>query len=222
MTSYSDLSAPDAVARARADLPAHGSRALRALDRQLRWHALRWLLDRKGDNDALQDALVDAIRLADPSEHESWATTWTALLTLLRDASRAPSRLADQALLSDPKSRSADVLRHLASNEKPLRPKALADSLYMSRQHVSNLCKRLDERGLIVRRREPGGRATWLTLTARGRDAAAALPAPNTGTVVGPTLSHIAAKEEGLAKRLVLWNVEALAEPVPQIADARP
>ena len=55
----------------------------------------------------------------------------------------------------------------------PLAPSVLADRLCLSRSTVSRLIEKLQERGRILRRRDPtDGRATQIHLSAEGRRAA--------------------------------------------------
>src|SRR3954453_11909256 len=177
---FVDLRPTESVERAQEASSQGHAEAWAALDRHLRWHLVNHLQNRSGDEEELGEALLRASHWAEREEREAWRIQWTYLLELLRDASRQPA-LAAELRAVGPEGRAAEVLKILASHSQPLRPSDLAKRTGLSIQQISNLGRKLESSGLIVRR--PGeGKATWLFPTDRGSKLAGLLPASITST----------------------------------------
>lgn len=175
MPVYADLTPDEAVDTARRDVAAGREEAWEALDRYLRWHLLTYLQDRSGEFAELRDALLEAADWARQEERSPWLYNWPYLLELLRASDRLPSTAAGLQALRGPEGRAAQLLAILVDSEEPMRPGELAERLGLSPQQVTNLGRKLEDAGLIVRRKARG-RATWLFATPRGIELASHLP----------------------------------------------
>jgi len=229
---YVDVPSVEAVQRAQDDLEQHGDAAVAALDRHLRWRLIRYLQDRHGDLDDLRRALIAAVRWARRQQLAPWDGRFTWMLELLRAARRSPSVAADLELLLEPGCRAAEVLALLAARDEALRPKTIAEELGLSKQQVSNLLRQLDERRLAARTSVRGGRAVWVTATARGIEAAARLRPATRESVVEPRSAAAGARAGKISQPLAagapapsapvlagpaIWNENKLNERVPTI-----
>jgi DNA-binding MarR family transcriptional regulator len=195
----------EAVPRAR-ELAAQGREdAWEALDRHLRWHVVHWIQDRTEEVKALRGALLDAHHWAAREDKEPWRQRWSYLLEILQDAGQQPGLAADLEAVGSAEGRAAEILSILACRAKPLRPTDLKDETGLRIQQISNLGKKLEDAGLIVRR--SGGRATWFLLTPRGSRLAGILGRP-------ATVSTEEERSSDLAPELSLWNGSALEGPV--------
>lgn len=199
---FVDSHPTEAVSQARALVSQDREDAWEALDRHLRWHVVHWIQDRAAEVEALREALLDAWRWAERSERDPWRQRWSFLLEILRDAEQQPGIAADLEAVGG---RAAEVLAILAEQSKPMRPTDLGEEMGVSIQQISNLGRKLEGAGLIVRR--SSGKATWLYLTPRGARLAEILgkPAP---------ASYSEEDSLDLAPELLPWNGSALAEPV--------
>lgn len=181
------------------------------LDRELRWHLVRFLQDRAGEADALRRALVEASDWARREEREPWDRLWPYLLELLRDAERSPAVAAELRALAAadaPRGRAATVLRLLAASPVPMRPVGISDATDLGPAHVSNILGKLEGADLIVRR-SLGGRAVAVFATPRGHRIAALLPLePRPAS----REKHVSAA--GDVRPLSVWSPEALEQPV--------
>lgn len=200
-----DLPPLESVERAKAASAEGNAEAWEALDRHLRWCLLDHLQNRSGNETELGEALLQAFYWAEREEREPWATRWPYLLEILRDAERQPA-LASELRAVGPEGRTAEVLKILADHPKPLRPTDLVKLTGLSIQQISNLGRKLESAGLIVRH-SAGGKATWLVPTGRGFKLAELLPAP----------TLIEEKEDAdSAPKTPLWS--RLDEPVAKVA----
>jgi len=195
MPVYIDLSPTEAVAAARRDAAAGGDEVWESLDRCLRWHLLTYLQERTGKAAELRDALLGAADWADQEERSPWRHRWPYLLEILRDGERLPSTAEAVQALAGPEGRAAQLLALLVDHDGPIRPSEVAEKLGMSPQQVTNLGRKLEEAGLVVRHKAKG-RATWLFATARGL----ALAEHLTRTKPEAVETH------SLAEPLRLWN----------------
>ncbi len=175
MYIYTDMSPIEAVAAARRDATTGGDEVWETLDRCLRWHLLTYLQERSGKVTELRDALLDAADWADQEERSPWRHRWPYLLEILRDGERLPSTAEAVQALAGPEGRAAQLLAFLVDNDDPIRPGEISERLGMSPQQVTNLGRKLEEAGLVVRHKARG-RATWLFATARGLALADHLP----------------------------------------------
>jgi DNA-binding MarR family transcriptional regulator len=203
--SFVDLTPDQAVEEAKKLASGNDPTAWEALDRCLR-HRLLELLRGHGRTGSkrLRRALLAACRWSEAEEKTDWHRNWTYLLELLRDADSMPSLAGDLEALGRLEGRAAGILRLLVDRGRPLRPKEVAESLGLSPQQVSNVCRRLDERDLLVRRKGEG-RATWMFPTARGRRTAALVPEPP-----APSPDEGAPVPLGMSP----WHQPSLAAPV--------
>lgn len=176
-----------------------------ALDRRLRAETLKVLLD-GAPAESIQAALAD-VALWAQGHQDLWHARWSYLLGLLNDAARTPSTAADAALVLDPDSRGADVLRLLLKRQT-LPNTRLVDELGISKSQLSNLLKRLEDAHLIKRRKlDTDGRKRAVLLTARGRRVA--------NTCAAPEEQPPAPRRSNFS----FWHNDALArklEPVPR------
>lgn len=215
MPIYDEANPIDAVEAARKDATAGDDGAWEALDRSLRWHLLTYVQDRTGELGALRRALLEATDWARKEEASPWGERWQHLLELLRDAESLPSAAGDLALLMAPKGRAAELLAYLAEAEDPVRPSDAAEALGITPQHLSNLSRKLDDAGLIVKHRTDG-RATWLYVAPRGLRIARSLPALfERPAAAARSRSAGAVKAEdpggGGAPFLSMWHSEQIA-----------
>jgi len=203
--SFVDLTPSQAVEEAK-KLAAGGNPSVwEALDRCMRQRLLE-LLRGHGmtESKGLRRALLTASQWAEAEGRDGWHRNWVYLLELLRDADSMPSLAGDLEVLGSLQGRAAGILRLLVDRDRPLRPKEVAESLGLSPQQVSNVCRRLDERDLLVRRKGEG-RATWIFPTARGRRTAALVPG-----ITEPSLGETSAAPTGPP----IWDQGAVAEQV--------
>lgn len=193
--TFVDLQPVEAVAQARQLAATGQDEAFEALDRHLRWHLVNYVQDRAEDPGQLLAALLDACHWVKRENRQPWDVLWAYLLEIFEDAKSQPG-LAEG--LEAVEGRAAELLGLLVEGGKPLRPSALSERMSLSIQQISNLGRRLEEAGLIVRRRS-GGKATWIFPTARGLALAAKLPA-----VVEPAEEAV-----GLAPEDRFWALDA-------------
>jgi len=203
--SFVDLTPDQAVEEAKKLASGGNPGAWEALDRCLRQRLLELLRGHgRTDSKRLRRGLLTACQWAEAKERSRWHENWVYLLELLRDADSMPSLAGDLEMLGSLQGRAAGILRLLVDRDRPLRPKEVAESLGLSPQQVSNVCRRLDERDLLVRRKGEG-RATWIFPTARGRRTAALVPGitelPFEGASAAPSGPPI-------------WNQESVGTPV--------
>ena len=202
---FVDLPPLESVERAKEAFSEGHVEAWEALDLHLRWCLVDHLQNRSGNENELGNALLEAFYWAEREEREPWVTRWPYLLEILRDADRQPA-LASELRAVGPEGRTAEVLKILADHPKSLRPTDLVKLTGLSIQQISNLGRKLESAGLIVRH-SPGGKATWLIPTERGFKLAELLPAP----------TLIEEKDDAdTAPKTPLWN--RLDEPVAKIA----
>ena len=170
---FVDSHPSEAVSQARELVSQGREDAWEALDRHLRWHVVHWIQDRAAEVERVREALLDAWRWAERSEKDPWRQRWSFLLEILRDAEQQPGLAADLEAVGG---RAAEMLAILVDRANPLRPNDLVKEMGISIQQISNLGRRLEDAGLIVRR--SSGKATWFFLTPRGTRLAEILGKP--------------------------------------------
>jgi DNA-binding transcriptional ArsR family regulator len=204
---FVDLGPTKAVQRAR-EAMAEGGRSeeiLEPLDRHLRWHLLDYLQNRAEEGEEIGKALFGACRWAEQEGLNVWFVRWSYLLELLREADEQPA-IARNLRAIGLEGRAAEMLKVLVDHPKPLRPSDLAERMGLSIQQISNLGRRLETAGLIVR--QSSGRATWFFPDLQGFELGALLSAS-----ASPTQ-----EERETAQGPAFWNLSALDQPVPKVA----
>lgn len=204
---FTDLDPTESVRRVR-EAVAVGSDAgeiLEPLDRHLRWHFLHHLQNRAEDGEEVGKALFDACRLAEQEGWDVWFVRWSYLLELLREADEQPA-LARSLRAIGLEGRAAEMLRILVNHPKPLRPSDLAERMGLSIQQISNLGRKLEAAGLIVR--QSSGRATWIFPDLQGFELGALLPSSASPELEG----------RETVQDPPFWNRSALDQPVPRVA----
>lgn len=206
--SFVDVPLGEVVSRACEAVQQGQSHAFEALDRHLRWHLVRYLQDRTGDPAELSQALLEACHWVQRERQEPWVVCWPYLMELLEDAESQPAVASDLQALRVAQGRAAEMLALLVGQTQPLRPNDVSDRLNISIQQVSNLGKKLEDAGLIVRR-QASGRSTWLFPTRRGIQLAKLLPATE-------PVQHIAQTDQERSKgeALTFWSPSALDQSI--------
>lgn len=125
-----------------------------------------------------------------PAQREAWIR----LLAVHRGVSeRLGSALEEEHGLSLAE---WDVLVHLAPAEAGLRMSDLADLVLLTPSGMTRLMARLEERGLVERRRgEDDARATYAVVTRRGMDLLAKAAPTHNEELQAHFLDHLSAEE---------------------------
>jgi DNA-binding transcriptional ArsR family regulator len=200
--SYVDLPPLVSLKRAREDSSQGRPEAWDALDRHLRWLLVDHLQNRSSNPEELERSLIEASHWAEREQREPWRTRWPYLLELLTDAEGQPSIAVG---LQAVEGRAAEMLALLVRSSQPQRPGDVSKTLGISPQQVSNLGQKLENAGLIIRRRS--GRLTWMFPTPEGHQLAQMLP-----LVVAAEESQ-EEPGKGVAE-LALWDESSIAEEI--------
>jgi DNA-binding MarR family transcriptional regulator len=189
--------------------------AWEALDRHFRWHLLEHLLNHSGKPAELGEAVLQASLWARRNRKDSWRDRWSYLLQILEGAARHSSLAGDVQALGAAEGRAAEMLSILLQHRKPLRPSDLVERMRLSMQQVSNLGRKLEEAGLIVRQSLLAGRHTWYSATPRAESLQdrlpGSLPIAEQHKALSPTAPARpkAALPAPAAPEIPLWNLRA-------------